>query len=161
MNITKVFMLASMLFFMAACNGTGNKQEAIQKNDTDGNVVLSASPAELSGIRKAHDLYVGASVQGDSTVALPIFAKTATISYVENGKLVSEPIKALFEYYNQAGPQPASYEITACHVSTDVAVVCIDSKFGESRFDDMFTLVKDGSDWKIISKVYHRKDNAD
>lgn len=161
MNMTKIFMLAGILFFMTACNGTGNKQENFQKNDTDENVVLGASPAELSGIRKALDLYVGASVQGDSTVALPAFAQTATISYAENGKLVSAPIKALFEYYNRTGPQPASYEITACHVSTDVAVVCIDSKFGESRFDDMFTLVKDGSDWKIISKVYHGKGNAD
>ena len=102
-----------------------------------------------------------ASVKGDSTVALPAFAKTATMSYAEDGKLVSVPIKALFDYYNQTGAQPAAYEITACHVSADVAVVCIDSKFGESRFDDMFTLVKDGSDWKIVSKVYHEKNNAD
>ncbi len=92
---------------------------------------------------------------------MPAFAKTATMSYAENGELISVPIQALFDYYDQTGPHPASYEITACHVSADVAVVCIDSKFGESRFDDMFTLVKDGAGWKIISKVYHEKTNAD
>lgn len=87
----------------------------------------------------------------------PAFAPTATMSYAEKGKLVSVPIKALFDYYDQTGPQPASYEIASCNVAADVAIVSIDSKFGETRFADMFTLVKDGNDWKIISKVYHVK----
>lgn len=42
-------------------------------------------------------------------------------------------------------------------VAGDVAVVSIDSRFGDTSFDDMFTLVKDGDDWKIVSKVYHIK----
>lgn len=36
-------------------------------------------------------------------------------------------------------------------------MVRIESKFGEAQFSDMFTLVKDGADWKIVSKVYHAK----
>ena len=158
MKRMKVLASAAMLLLMASCSGTGNRQEAVQTTVSNDNTVLGANPDELSGIRKALDLYVEASVKGDSTVALPAFDKTATMSYAENGELVSVPIKALFDYYNQTGAQPASYEITACHVSTDVAVMCIDSKFGKSRFDDMFTLVKDGTDWKIVSKVYHVKD---
>ena len=161
MKRMKVLASAAMLLLLASCSGTGNRQESIQPTASGNNTELGANPAELSGIRKALDLYVEASVKGDSAVALPAFAKTATMSYAENGKLVSVPIKALFDYYNRTGAQPASYEITACHVSADVAVVCIDSKFGESRFDDMFTLVKDGTDWKIVSKVYHEKSNAD
>ena len=158
MKRMKVLASAAMLLLMSSCIGTDNKQEAVQTPTSDNSAIFGASPAELSGIRKALDIYVEASVKGDSTVALPAFAKTATMSYAENSELVSVPIKALFDYYNQTGAQPASYEITACHVSTDVAVVCIDSKFGESRFDDMFTLVKDGTDWKIVSKVYHEED---
>ena len=153
MKRMKVLAFASMLLLIASCCGTGNKRTAACSD----NVELAASPAELSGIQKALDLYVEAAVKGNSAVALPAFAETATMSYAENGELISVPIQALFDYYDQTGPHPASYEITACHVSTDVAVVCIDSKFGESRFDDMFTLVKDGSDWKIVSKIYHEK----
>ena len=96
----------------------------------------NATSDEIAGIRKALDLYCEAS---------------------ENDQLVSVPIKALFDYYDQTGPQPSSYEITSCNVATDVAIVSIDSKFGETCFADMFTLVKDGNDWKIISKVYHEK----
>ena len=110
---------------------------------------------EIAGICKALDLYCEASVKGDSKVARPAFAPTATMSFAENGKLVSMPIQALFDYYDQTGPQPASYKITSCTVATDVAIVSISSQFGDTCFDDMFTLVKDGNDWKIISKIYH------
>ena len=36
-------------------------------------------------------------------------------------------------------------------------MVTIDSQFGDVRFTDMFTLVKDNLGWKIVSKVYHTK----
>ncbi len=132
---------------------TENKCE----NVCDSTKCCNATADEIAGIRKTLDLYCEASVKGDSKIAEPAFAPTATMSYAENGKLVSVPIKALFDYYDQTGPQPASYEITSCNVATDAAIVSIDSKFGETQFADMFTLVKDGDDWKIISKIYHVK----
>ncbi|MBD5311230.1 MAG: nuclear transport factor 2 family protein [Muribaculaceae bacterium] len=127
------------------------------ENTCDSTKCCNATAEEIAGIRKALDLYCEASVKGNSKIAEPAFAPTATISYVENGKLVSVPIKALFDYYDQTGVQPASYKITSCDVATDIAIVSIDSKFGETCFADMFTLVKDGEDWKIISKVYRVK----
>ena len=40
-------------------------------------------------------------------------------------------------------------------VSPTVATVYIQSKFSKlGKFNDMFSLVKDESGWKIISKVY-------
>ena len=71
--------------------------------------------------------------------------------------LVTVPIQALYDYYDQTGPHNASYEIADCSVAGDVAMVRIESKFGENEFSDMFTLVKDGVNWKIVSKVYHNK----
>lgn len=112
---------------------------------------------DLAGITKALNMYVDAAVKGDSKVAEPAFAPAATMSYTENGKLVTVPIKELYAYFDKTGPHPASYEITSSRIAGDVATVSIDSKFGDTRFDDMFTLVKDGNDWKIVSKVYHIK----
>lgn len=129
-----------------------------KKENACGNVSFcNATPVELAGICHTLDLYVEASVKGDSKIAEPAFTPTATMSFVENGKLVSVPIKALFDYYNQTGAQPATYLLTLCDVVKDVAIVGIDSQFGETRFADMFTMAKDGDDWKIISKVYHVK----
>ena len=103
------------------------------------------------------DRYIDAAVKGDSKVAEPAFAPLATMSYAEKGKLVTVPIKELFAYYDKTGPHQASYKITSMTISGDVACVSIDSKFGQTSFDDMFTLVRDGDQWKIVSKVYHIK----
>ena len=118
----------------------------------------NASPEQLAGIKKALDAYIEAAVKGDSKIAEPVFTENATISHIENDSLISLPIQALFDYYNSdVCPQPASYEITVCNVSNDVAVVAIDSDFGGIKFDDMFSMVKDGKDWKIVSKIFHVK----
>ena len=40
-------------------------------------------------------------------------------------------------------------------ISPTVATVSIESSFSKlGKFNDMFTLVKDESGWKIVSKVY-------
>lgn len=109
------------------------------------------------GIVKAIDSYVEGGRQGSSEPARKGFAETATMSWSEDGKLVSVPIQTLFDGFDQWDPTPASYEILSCEVAGDVAMVAIDSKFGDACFTDMFTLVKDGYDWKIVSKVYHAK----
>lgn len=150
---------AIAMFLMVSCGGSNNSDKTMTTNDNkcDNTKCCNATDDEIVGIRKVLDLYCEASLKGDSNLAEPAFAPTATMSYADEGQLVSVPIKALFDYYDQTGPQPASYEITSCNVATDVAIVSIDSKFGETSFADMFTLVKDGNDWKIISKVYHVK----
>lgn len=141
--------------------GCGSAQDTSTKDttnmETKETTFINATPAQLAGIRKALDLYTEAAIKGDSKIAEPAFAKTATMSFAQNDTLVSVPIQALFDYYNTECPQPASYEISVCDVADDAAIVKIDSKFGDTRFADMFTLVKDGDDWKIISKIYHVK----
>ena len=112
---------------------------------------------DIEGITKVLNLYTEAAVKGDSKIAQPAFAPKATMSYTEKGKLVTVPISELFAYYDKTGPHQATYKIETVKMASDVAVVSIDSKFGDTSFDDMFTLVKDGDDWKIVSKVYHIK----
>lgn len=118
---------------------------------------VNATPQQLEGIKKALNAYIEAAIKGDSKIAKPVFASTATISHVENDSLFSGPIQELYDYYDQTGPHHAEYEITSAQVSDNVAVVSIDSKFGDASFDDMFSLVKDGNDWKIVSKVFRVK----
>jgi hypothetical protein len=51
----------------------------------------------------------------------------------------------------------SSYELTSINVAEDVATVRIESQFGTAKFADIFAMVKDGDQWKIVSKVYHLK----
>lgn len=149
------FLLLLAVIVMGGASAYSNEHEKNNIVMENGTSTINASADELAGIRKALDAYIEAALKGDSNLARPAFAETATISYNENGKLVSGPIQALYDYYDQTGPHHAEYVITAAQVAENVAIVSIDSVFGDVRFDDMFTLVKDGSDWKIVSKIYH------
>lgn len=40
---------------------------------------------------------------------------------------------------------------------TLLATIPASARNNYNEFSDMFTLVKDGDGWKIISKVYHKK----
>lgn len=100
---------------------------------------------------------MNAAIKGDSKVVQPVFVPKATMSYSENGKLITVPISELYAYYDKTGPHPGSYKIENVKIAGNVAVVSIDFKFGDMRFDDMLTLVKDGDTWKIVRKVYHIK----
>lgn len=54
----------------------------------------------------------------------------------------------------------ANYKLTTLDVEGDAAILRIESQFGPDKYADMFTLVKDGSDWKIISKIYQTINNV-
>lgn len=125
--------------------------------ETEYSMCKNVSPEDLAGICKAMDMYVNAAVEGDSNVARPAFAEGATISHAEDGKLICLPIQALFDYYDSTGKQPASYKVAECSVAGDVAMIRIESVFGETGFSDMFALVKEGDDWKIVSKIFQAK----
>lgn len=159
-----IFLFAGiMMINLVSCTGNTSMSNDTQKGnntttaDMEQSKLINATPEQMDGIKKALDAYVEAAVKGSSDIAKQAFASTATISYNENGKLVSNPIQALYDYYDQTGPHPASYTIMCAQVSENVAIVSIDSQFGDTSFDDMFTLVKDGNDWKIVSKIYRVK----
>ena len=150
----------SILFMTISCENAKpkNQNQEIKEEKMDHSKFNNATPEQLEGINKALEAYINAAVKGDSKIAEPVFTHNATISHIENDSLVSLPIQALYDYYNSdVCPQDASYTITACNVSDDVAIVAIDSDFGGTKFDDMFSMVKDGKDWKIVSKVFHVK----
>lgn len=162
MKKIQFFVSGLLVVLISSCCG-GSKCDNSEKtcgNECDSSKVCAAKPCnaeERAEIEKALNFYTEAAVKGDSKIAMQGFAPGATMSYTEGDSLVIVPIQALYDYYDKTGPHNATYEISACSVAGDVAMVRIESKFGETEFSDMFTLVKDGADWKIVSKVYHVK----
>lgn len=115
-----------------------------------------ATPQERAGITKALAYYIQAGRKGDSRIAQKGFAPSATMSWTENNALKTVPIKALYAYFDEK-PRAASCEIAACSVAGNITMARVESAFDDARFTDMFTLVKDGENWKIVSKIYHLK----
>lgn len=114
-------------------------------------------PDVPEGVVKAIECYIKGGRQASSNVAKPGFAETATMSWYEDGKLQSVTIQTLFVGFDSWQPTEVSYKIINCEVAEDVAMVAIDSQSGDAKYTDMFTLVKDGDSWEIVSKVYHTK----
>ena len=106
-------------------------------------------------VLKAIDLYIEGGKNPAGGAGKKAFAQWATMSYNENGKLVTVPIQTLFSIMDSIGPEEVSYTLKNITVSPTVATVSIESSFSKiGKFNDMFTLVKDENDWKIVSKVY-------
>lgn len=141
--IFSVLTIGSLLSSCQNSNNQDNKKEVMESNQE-----------QKDGILKAIDLYVEAGRKGDGNIAKPAFASTATMSWSENGALKSVPIQALYDGFSAAEPMVAGYKLITLDVEGDAAIVRIESQFGPDKYADMFTLVKDSSNWKIISKIY-------
>ncbi|WP_157886023.1 nuclear transport factor 2 family protein [Chryseobacterium glaciei] len=143
LTIISVLTIGGLLISCQDKNNQNNKTEVMQNNQE-----------QKEGILKPIELYIEAGRKGDGNIAKPAFASTATMSWSEDGALKSVPIQALFDGFSAAEPMTANYKLTTLDVEGDAAIVRIESQFGSDKYADMFTLVKDGSDWKIISKIY-------
>jgi len=155
-------MKRSIIYFiisitMSACCNDNNNGACSDKCNAETETTVVAKPETPEGIVKAIEYYMEGGRKASSEVAKKGFAETATMSWNENGKLQSVPIQRLFNGFDSWQPTDVSYEIISCEVADDVAMVAINSQFGDAKYTDMFTLVKDGEDWKIVSKVYHTK----
>lgn len=141
----------------SCCNNKCEKLECADTCSTGTEATVAVKPEVPEGVVKAIECYINGGRQASSEAAKPGFAETATMSWAENGKLQSVPVQTLFDGFDSWQPTEVSYQIINCEVAEDVAMVAIDSQFGDAKYTDMFTLVKDGDDWKIVSKVYHAK----
>lgn len=106
------------------------------------------------GIIKAIEYYVKGGEKGDSKITAKAFADNATMSWSENGQLKTVPIQVLYDIVDKNGASSASYKLIDCNIEQNIAIAKIQSQFGSQKYIDMFTLVKDANEWKIISKIY-------
>ena len=106
-------------------------------------------------VLKAVELYAEGGRNPSGGKGKNAFAQWATMSWNENGKLTTVPIQTLYDVLESTGPEEVIYTVKNIAISPTVATVHIQSSFSKlGKFNDMFSLVKDESGWKIISKVY-------
>ncbi|MBR3088227.1 MAG: nuclear transport factor 2 family protein [Prevotella sp.] len=119
---------------------------------------MSKQSEKVAAILKAVELYAEAGRKGSREIGQQAFTEQATMSWVENGKITTVPITALYDGLEQTGEEEVTYEVEDVTVAGDVAYVRISSTFSKlGSYDDMFTLAKQDGEWKIVSKIYHTK----
>ena len=119
---------------------------------------MSKQSEKVAAILKAVELYAEAGRKGSREIGQQAFTEQATMSWVENGKITTVLITALYDGLEQTGEEEVTYEVEDVTVAGDVAYVRISSTFSKlGSYDDMFTLAKQDGEWKIVSKIYHTK----
>lgn len=107
-----------------------------------------------TGIIKTIEYYIDGGRKGNSKITAKAFSENATMSWTENEQLKSVLIQVLYDIVDNAGASEASYKLIKYNIESNIAIVQIELQLGIQKYMDMFTLVKDGHEWKIVSKVY-------
>lgn len=121
--------------------------------------VMTNHEEKVAAILKAVELYAEAGRKASREIGQQAFTEAATMSWVENGKITTVPIKALYDGLDQTGEEEVTYEVVDVNIAGNVAFVRIDSWFSKlGAFNDMFTLAQqENGEWKIVSKIYSVK----
>ena len=112
---------------------------------------------EYDAIAKVIQRYVDGGRSGKGADMKPAFHETATITGYIGPDLLASPIQGLFDWNDKNGP--------AAEMQTRLAKVDVEGNIATARleidnwtghrFTDMFTLLKVGGEWKIVSKVFY------
>lgn len=153
-SISLMACCITMLFIPNSVSAQNTKELCKAQKQCVSN--CSSNP-EMAGIIKAIEYYVEGGRKGDSRITAKAFTSNATMSWSENGKIKTVPVKVLYDIVDKGGASTASYKLLDCNIDQSVAIVKIQSQFGSQEYIDMFTLVKDIENWKIVSKIYRIK----
>ena len=112
---------------------------------------------DRDAIMRTVQTYVDGGRSGKSADMKPAFDEGATIYGYVGPDLFDGPIQILFDWVDENDP--------ATELKSDIASIDIEGTIATARleldnwsgrkFTDMFTLLKRGSEWKIVSKVFY------
>ena len=117
----------------------------------------ASSFAEYSAIRNVMSLYIRAGKEANSNIMKPAFHKDAIVYGTSGAEVTGGPIQRLFDFID-SHPKATELEaeITSIDIVNNIAQVRVESNnWSGARYSDMFLLLKDGSGWKIITKIYY------
>lgn len=119
---------------------------------------VNKAAGEYAGIAKAVEYYFEAGRKGDSSYMKQVFLPEANIYFTKEGKVAGGPVQLLYDMVEgKPSPTEIVYRIAAMDVAGNIAMVRLEiADWAGNAYTDMFTMIKDGEDWKIASKVSRR-----
>ena len=148
MVIRKILLTAIAVCFMAQAAVAQKSNSTMANNENE----------KVTAILKAVELYAEAGRKGSREIGEKAFTKESTMTWVENGKITTVPITALYDVLDQTGEEEVTYTVEDVTVAGNIAFVRISSRFSKlASFNDMFTLAEQDGEWKIVSKIYSVK----
>lgn len=153
----RLWGIVSLIVLLCTCSMAVNAQTSNQELFNN-NITMEKNNEKVTAILKAVELYAEAGRKGSREIGQQAFTEQATMSWVEDGKITTVPISALYDVLGQTGQEEVTYEVVDVSIAGNVAFVRIDSWFSKlGSFNDMFTLAEQNGQWKIVSKIYSVK----
>lgn len=153
-------MIKKILFLflsILAINSANVAYSETQSNFKGENIMSETSVKDYEAVKEALNNYLEAGRKGDSKILRPSVYKDAIIYSAPNGKVDGGSITALFDYLDGNAPAvELEADITAVDIAGNIAYAKVESNnWHGARYTDMFLLVKEGNEWKILTKVFH------
>ncbi|WP_285404773.1 nuclear transport factor 2 family protein [Luteibacter sp. ME-Dv--P-043b] len=121
--------------------------------------VKSVPTREYDAVIAVAQKYVDGLRVGSAEAVAEAFHKDAVMYGFTNGELLGGPIENLFDFVRKNGKAPEiTTRLDALAITPTTAVVRVDMEKDAigADYNDYLTLIKIGSDWKVIAKVYHQ-----
>lgn len=115
------------------------------------------SVSDYQAVKNTINKYLEAGKKGKSEIMKPVFHQDAIMYNADKGEINGGSIKALFDYIdnNPAAPEIEA-EITSVDIAGNIAYARVESNnWHGARFSDMFLLLKDSGEWKILTKIFY------
>ncbi|MCY1267060.1 putative lumazine-binding protein [compost metagenome] len=157
MKLRNTFLAAVLLASLVNCaNAASTTPPGAEKSGSQATNAVDIR--EYQAIQKTLGLYIEGGRQGKSAIMKPAFHANALMYGGSGESIEGGSIKNLFEYID--GHPPATglnAQITKIEVQNQLAFARIESdNWNGARFSDMFLLVKENGNWKILTKVFHQ-----
>ncbi len=115
---------------------------------------------EEEEIRAVIDKYVTGFNRGDKALLMEAFHPRFVSSGLIDGELQWDSAEEFADFCADAAPDPKGpvpdWEINSLIVSGATAVAVIHDRWGQRRFCDTLTLLKDRGRWQIVFKAFQR-----
>ena len=148
-----LFIVAMTSIVLISCKNSCN-------NSTESQDALCASQEQMEQIVRTLEYYAEGFRKGDGSITAKAFAEHAHLSWVADGALQTITVQTYCDRISSRPADPASYKILSCNILEDIATVSIELQVGAGEvrhFYDIFAMVRVGNEWKIVSKIYHRR----
>ncbi len=108
-------------------------------------------------IRRTLQHYLNGAISGKSADLRPAFHEDAMLHGYLGPEYTAMPIAKFYEWHEANGPATnLSARVAGIDIEGTIATARLElDDWTGHRFTDMFTLLKHGGEWKIISKVFH------
>ena len=151
----KILFLCLALLTASVVNAANNEMSV---NLCKGSIAMKeVSVKDYEAVKKALNNYLEAGRKADSRILKSSVYKDAIMYSADEGKLDGGSINSLFEYLDNNPPATElEADITSVDVAGNIAYAKVESdKWHGARYTDMFLLVKENNEWKILTKVFH------